>query len=170
MPAIAAIYTHSGLVGDEAVMALTALTNSATVAQDGTFTPDSSPAPGVTRWVDKRDGIPSCYPYFTFQMRPPVRQSKVYRMNARLVLPVAESDLGPASNGVTPGPMKAYELSANLDVQIPERSTLADRRKLLSGLVALMVRSLKASDLSPAQDTGSPIPKAILDLEGVWGT
>lgn len=170
MPAIAVIYNHSGLVGDQAVMALTALTNSATVATDGSFTPDSSPAPGVTRWVDKRDGIASCYPSLTFQMRPPVRQSRMYRFNAKLVMPVAESDLGPASNGVTPGPMKAYELIANLDVQIPERSTASDRQKFLSYFVGLMVKSLKASDLSPAQDTGSPLVAAFLSTEGVWGS
>lgn len=169
MPAIAAIYNHSGLVGDQSVMALTALTNSATVATDGSFTPASSPAPGVTRWEDKRDAIASCYPSFQFSMRPPVRQSRQYRFNGKLVMPVAESDLGPASNGVTPGPMKAYELIANLDVQIPERSTPADRQKFLSYFVGLLVVSLKASDLSPTQLTGSPLVSAFLSTEGVWG-
>lgn len=169
MPAIGSIYVHSGLVGDEAVMVLTGLTNSATVATDGVLGPDSSPAPGVTKWVDRRDSIASLYPSLTFAMRPPVRQSRFFRAHARFALPVGESNLGPASNGITPGPTKAYELLASLDFQIPERSTLTDRRKFLSYIVGLLVKELKASDLSPVQATGSPIPKALLDLEGVWG-
>jgi hypothetical protein len=102
-------------------------------------------------------------------MRPPVRQSPVYRIHAKLVYPVPESDLGPASNGVTPGPMKAYELAYQLDIQIPERSTLEDRRKGFSLLVGLLVKKLKCSDLSPDSSTGSPIPSAALTLESVWG-
>lgn len=168
MSAIAPLYVNSALVGDEAVMVLSALTNSATVATDGSMTPVSSPAPGVTRWVDVRGGIPVAYPSFTFSLRPPTKTSRVFRGQAKLVYPVLESNLGPAANGVTPGPTKAYELTANLEFIVPERATLADRRVFLSYLVGAMVRRLQASDLSPTQDTGSPIYLGVLNLEAPY--
>jgi hypothetical protein len=169
MSAIAAIYNHSGLVGDQAVMAITALTNSATVATDGSFSPAGIILPaGVARWVDRRSGIPEGYPSFTFSLRPPSKTSKVFRVVGKLVYPVLESDLGPAASGITPGPTKAYELTYNGEFLIPDRSTAADRQVFYSYVLGLLAKSLKASDLSPAQDTGSPMVSAILDLESVY--
>jgi hypothetical protein len=169
MTAIAAIYNHSGLVGDQSVMPIVGLTNSATVATDGSFSPAGIIQPqGIAKWVDRRDGIPEGYPSFTFSHRPPTKTSRVYRVQGKLVYPVLESDLGPASNGVTPGPTKAYELTSNLEFLIPDRSTTADRRIFLSYVIGLLVKNLYASDLSPTQATGSPLISAILDLEGVY--
>lgn len=169
MSAIAAVYVHSGLVGDQAVMAVSALTNSATVATDGSFSPAGILLPsGIAKWVDRRGGIPEGYPALTFTLRPPTKTSRVFRCQAKFVYPVLESDLGPAASGITPGPTKAYELTGNLEFLIPDRSTAADRQVFLSYIVGLLVKSLKASDLSPAQDTGSPVIPALLDLEGVY--
>lgn len=169
MSAIAPVYVHSGLVGDQAVMVVSALTNSATVAQDGTLAPAGILLPqGIAKWNDRRSGIPEGYPSLTFSLRPPTKTSKVYRVFAKVTYPILESNLGPAANGVTPAQMKAYELTANLEFLIPHRSTAADRQVFLSYVMSTMVRRLQASDLSPTQDTGSPIPPAILDLEGVY--
>lgn len=169
MSQIASIYCHSGLVGDQAVMPLTALTNSATVATDGTLSPAGILMPqGISRWVDRRGGIPEGYPALTFSLRPPTKTSRLYRVFAKFVYPVLESNLGPAANGITPGPTKAYDLTANLEFLIPQRATSVDRQIFLSYLVGLMVKNLKASDLSPAQDTGSPLVAGILDTEGVY--
>lgn len=168
MAAIAPIYVHSGLVGDESVMVLSALTNSATVASDGSMTPVGSPAPGVSKWADYRSGIPVAYPSFTFSLRPPTRTSRVYKIQGKLIYPVLESNLGPAASGITPGPTKAYDLTGNMEFLIPERATLADREAFYSYLVGLMVRRLQASDLSPTQDTGSPIYAGIRNLEAPW--
>jgi len=169
MSAIAAIYNHSGLVGDQTVSVLSALTNSATVATDGSFSPGGILLPqGIARWVDRRGGIPDGYPSFTFSLRTPTRTSKVFRVQGKFVYPVLESDLGPAASGITPGPTKAYDLTANLEFLIPDRCTAADRQVFLSYVVGLMVLKLQASDLSPTQLTGSPMVPAILDLEGVY--
>lgn len=168
MAAVAPIYVHSGLVGDQAVSLLSALTNSATVATDGTMSPVSSPAPGVTKWADKRDGIPSCYPTFIFSLRDANEQSKAFRMKAKWDFPVPESDMGPGSNGLTPGPAPAYRLTGALECVIPERATVEDRRIFLSYIISCLVVKLQASDLAPTQVTGSPIAGAMLDLEAPW--
>lgn len=168
MGAIAPIYNHSGLVGDQGVMALTALTNSATVATDGSFTPTSLEAPGVLAWEDQRDTVALAWPRFTMSFKRPQKGSGVYRMNARLVQPVMESNLGAGLNGIVPGPTEAYRLITSLESVLPARSTTADRRIHLSMLVGLLVASLKASDLSPTQDTGSPVVSAILNLQGPY--
>lgn len=169
MSAISAILVHSGLVGDQSVMPLSALTNSATVSTDGSLSPAGILQPqGIARWVDRRNGIPDGYPAFTFSLRPPTRTSKVFRVQAKFVYPVLESDLGPSASGITPGPTKAYDLTANLEFLIPDRSTAADRQAFLSYVIGLLCVKLKASDLAPDSTTASPMPDAILNLEGVY--
>lgn len=170
MSAIAAININSALVGDQAVQILSALTNSTTVASDGTLDPEGGIyPPGVSVWVDRRGGIPIAYPKFSFSLRPPVKGSPVYRSIAKFDYPVLESNLGPAANGVTPGPTQAYVNSWKQEVAISARATAADRRVFLSYIISLMVRQLMANDLAPTSTTGSPIPSAVLDLSGVWG-
>jgi len=168
MAAIAPIYVNSLLVGDEAVMALTALTNSATVATDGSMTPVGNNTPGVAKWQDQRSGIAAAFPTFTFSLRAPTKTSRVYRSQAKFVYPVLESNLGPSASGITPGPTKAYECIWNSEFIIPERATTADKQVLLSYVIGLMVKELKASDLSPVQATGSPIYPAVRNLEAPW--
>jgi hypothetical protein len=169
MAAIGNIATNSLLIGTQAVMPLTALTNDAAVSTDGSLSPAGIQLPqGIAKWCDRRSGIPEAYPALTFTLRPPTRTSRVFRIFAKFVYPVLESNLGPSAAGITPGPTRAYELTANIEFLIPDRSTAADRQVFYSYVIAALVRNLKASDLSPATDTLSPIPPAVLDLESVY--
>jgi hypothetical protein len=106
----------------------------------------------------------------TFQMRRPVKQSPFYRIQSRFGYLVPEAEIGVASNGLMPGPRPAYHHLAALDIQLAERGTAEDRAIFYSYFLGSLAKSLKASDLSPAQDTGSPIPSAVLTLQGVWGS
>jgi hypothetical protein len=169
MAQINAILCHSGLVGDQSVQAVAALTNSATVATDGNLAPAGILLPtGVARWFDRRSGIAEAYPTLTFSQRPPSRTSRVFRTQAKFVYPVLESNLGPAASGVVPGPTRAYELTANLEFIVPDRSTAADRQVFWSYIIGLLVKKLYANDLLPTIDTGSPIVDAVLNFESVY--
>lgn len=164
----AAILVNSALVGDQSVMPLSALTNSATVSTDGQLTPVSTPAPGVTSWADLRDGISKGFPRFSFSFREPTNGSPMYRGLAKWHQPILESNLGPGVNGVVPGPTEAYRNSASFSFDLNARSTAADRRVFLSYIISCLVKELHAADLSPVSVTGSPIPTAFLTLEGIY--
>lgn len=169
MSAIANVLVNSLLVGDQAVQAISCLTNSATVATDGQLSPAGILLPsGVARWFDRRSGIPEAYPTLTFSQRPPSKASRVFRTQVKFVYPVLESNLGPAASGVVPGPTRAYELTANVEFIVPDRSTAADRQVFYSYLMGILAKKLYANDLAPTVDTGSPIPDAVLNLESVY--
>jgi hypothetical protein len=168
MSAIAPIFVHSGLVGDQATQVLSALTNSATVASDGTMTPVGQVQPGIFRYVDKRSGIARGYPTFSLSVREPVRLQDTYRVHGKLITPTLESNLGPAASGITPGPTEAYRLVSDLQTSIPARATSADKQMHLSYLVCLLVAKLYANDLAPSQVTGSPLVDALLSLEAPY--
>jgi len=153
MSAIAAIKA-STLLGS------TIRSTSAAVGFDKTYTPMGFNTPGVARWVDQSGGIAVGYPVYTLSVRTPTKVSRVYRVQSKLVVPTLEA-LAPAGNGFTPAPTKAYELMANLDVMLPERSTAAERLIFWSLLTSFLVGTINASDDVPTDATGSPLPGAI---------
>lgn len=141
-------------------------TSSATVASDKTFAPERDLPGGIAKWVDRSGGIALGYPSYTQQVRPPTKESRVYRVAGRLTTPVLET-IDPAVGYF--GPKLAYSLQAHLDVLIPERATLADKQTLFSLLVSLLATSIYASDGSPTSTTGSPLIAAVMTQEDVYG-
>lgn len=141
------------------------LTSSATVGYDKTFAPEGWKAGNVASWVDRSGGIPLGFPRVTFGLRAPTKESRVYRASSKLFMPVMET-IDPAV-GIF-GPRLAYDLQAHVDLLIPERATSAERLIFFSLLRSLLSTSIKASDLTPDDNTGSPVPKALLDLEDVY--
>jgi len=142
------------------ILGSTVRSTSAAVGVDKTYTPMGFTMPGVARWVDQSGGIAVGYPVYTLSVRTPTKTSKVYRVQSKLVVPTLEA-LAPAGNGFTPAPSKAYELMANLDVMIPERSTTAERLIFWSLLTSFFLGTINASDDAPTDATGSPLPGAI---------
>jgi hypothetical protein len=141
------------------------LTSSATVGSDKTFAPEGWKPGNVASWVDRSGGIPLLYPRITFALRPPARDSRVYRVAAKLYLPVGET-IDPAV-GIF-GPRLAYDLQMHLDLLIPERATAAERTAFISLIRTFLCSSVAASDLVPDDTTGSPIPTAVANLEDVY--
>jgi len=133
---------------------------SATVGFDKTFTPMGFMIPGVARWVDQSGGIAVGYPVYTLSVRSPSKNSRLYRVQSKLVSPTLEV-LGNAGSGFTPAPQKAYEMTANLEVLIPERSTAAERLAFWSLILSTLVGTINASDDAPTDVTGAPLPGAI---------
>lgn len=161
MPAIADIKTSS-------ILSTTSLTTSATVGVDKTFSPEGFILPGVARFVDRSGGIAIGFPAFTISVRPPTKVSRMYKVIAKLVVPTLEQTSPSTATGIQPQPTKAYDLTAVLEVMLPERSTLAERTSFLSLFASFLATTITASDAAPSDATGSPLPLAVLNFDAPY--
>jgi hypothetical protein len=158
MSALAPILLSSLMTG-------TAPTSDANIACNKTFSPEGWKQGNVASWVDRSGGIPLGYPRITYSLRPPTKESRVYKVSTKLYLPVLET-VDPAT-GIF-GPKLAYELQHHCDSIIPERATQAERNLFLSLLTGLPLFSIAASDGTPTDIIGSPMRAGIKDLEDVY--
>lgn len=148
---------------------LARLTTSATVGVDATYGPEGKNSLGVATWVDRSGGIPIGYPKFTMSIRPPSKAARSYKVTFKLVQPTLEQTSASTMTGIQPAPTLAYNCIAIGEFVLPERSTLAERQKLLSQFASLLVRTINANDGTPTDSTGSPVETAVTTFEGVWG-
>lgn len=162
MGAIASIKTSSLLV------AAPLLTNSATIGVDKTFDPEGFIQPGVARFVDRSGGIAIGFPAFTLSVRPPTKVSRVFKVTAKLVLPTLEQTSASTATGIQPAPTKAYDCTCLMEFLLPERSTLAERTALLAHVHSLFATTITASDSSPSDATGSPLPAAVMNFDAPY--
>lgn len=113
------------------IAALT-IANGAATPVNHTFAPVNKDAAGVAKWADRVDGIAIGYPTVTYQLRIPTVSNRNYKLTARVALPVLEVTSPSTSSGIQPAPTLAYTLTANVEIVLPERSTLAQRNDLLA--------------------------------------
>lgn len=140
-------------------------TTSATVGVDKTFAPEGWKPGNVASWVDRSGGIPLGYPRFTYGLRAPTKESRVYRGSSKLFMPVMET-IDP-SVGIF-GPRLAYDLQWHSDVLVPERATSAERLVFFSLIRSLLMATIQASDAAPSDLTGSPLVGLLTSLEDVY--
>lgn len=173
MAAIAPIKV-SGVLVDSASIATAPLmsTVSATVGIDistagspGNLDPEGFNPNGIATWKDRSCGIAIGMPTFTLSIRSPVKGSRVSRIVAKYVDPKMEATSPSTSTGIQPAPTKSYELVANMEFIIPERATLAERAFFFSRVASLFAARVQASDASPIDSTGSPLPGVIITLD-----
>jgi hypothetical protein len=93
----------------------------------------------------------------------------MYKITAKLDLPTLDITSPSTMSGIQPQPSKAYSCAAVLEVMLPERSTLAERQRLLSYFRSFLVTTINASDASPTDATASPLPAAITTFEKPYG-
>lgn len=110
---------------------------------------------GVAKWADRSGGIALGFPVLTFSMKVPNKNSRVYRVTAKVVTPVLEVTSPSTATGIQPAPTKAYDLIANLEFVLPERSTAAQRADLLAYVKNFLANS-------------TVIPPAINTFEAVY--
>nr|QDH91443.1 MAG: hypothetical protein H1Rhizo277660_000002 [Leviviridae sp.] len=120
-----------------------------------TFSPVNIDQTGVAKWADRSSGIALGFPTVTFSMRQPTKASRVYRVTAKVNLPVLEQTSASTATGIQPAPTKAYDLLCNMEFILPERSTLAQRNDLLA-----YVKNYLAST--------AVLPPAIQNFEAVY--
>jgi hypothetical protein len=114
-----------------AIAALTLADGQATPVNH-TFNPVNIDQAGIAKWADRSGGIALGYPVVSFSLRAPSKTSRNYKVTAKVVTPVLEVTSPSTSTGIQPAPTKAYDLICNIDMTLPERSTLAQRNDLLA--------------------------------------
>lgn len=97
-----------------------------------TFNPVNIDVAGVARWADRSGGIALGFPVVSFAMRNPTKASRSYKITAKVVTPVLEITSPSTGTGIQPAPTKAYDLIANVEFVLPERSTLQERKHILA--------------------------------------
>lgn len=94
-----------------------------------TFTP-SRIVDGVAILNDMSGGIALGYPRITHLVRPPNKGTRNWKITAKVILPVLEVTSPSTSSGIQPAPTLAYNLEGHVEIILPERSTLAERKNL----------------------------------------
>lgn len=103
-----------------------------------TFAPVTIDANGVAQWADRASGIAIGFPMVSYRMRAPQKGNnassgdRVYRLSLKVSTPVLEVTSPSTATGIQPAPTKAFEPLANIELVLPERSTLAQRKDLLA--------------------------------------
>lgn len=164
MPAVAAIKTSSLLTG----IGGTIQTSDPAIATDSSFGPAGFNQAGVAAWVNRASGIAVGFPRLTGSFREPTKASRMFKSSWKLVLPTLEVTAPTTVTGIQPAPTKAYEITYVLDVIMPERCTLAERTLAFATFKSLLFETIQASDFSPSDATGSPLPPALINLQPVY--
>lgn len=113
-----------------AIAALTLLDGQSTPASH-TFNPINIDADGVARWADRSGGVAIGFPVVSMSMKAPsAKGSRNYRMVGKVTLPILEQTSPSTATGIQPAPTVAYNLIANIEFVLPERSTLAQRNDI----------------------------------------
>jgi hypothetical protein len=116
-----------------AIAALTLADGQATPANH-TFSPVNIDSVGVAKWADRSGGIALGYPVTSFSLRPPSKTSRIYKLTAKVVVPILEQTSASTASGIQPAPTLAYNLTATVEMALPERSTQAQRKDLIAYL------------------------------------
>lgn len=114
-----------------AIAALTLADGQATPVNH-TFSPVNIDSAGIAKWADRVGGIALGFPVVSFTLRNPTKTSRVYKVSGKVVVPVLEVTSPSTSTGIQPAPTKAYDLTATIEMILPERSTAAQRADLLA--------------------------------------
>lgn len=108
------------------------------------FTP-SGISGDVAKYDDRSGGISVGFPRITISSAAPSKTSRLYKARVKVVLPVLENIAGTSSNGFTPAPVKAYDLTADMTFILPERSTQQNRKDLLAFAKNLLANAVVTS-------------------------
>lgn len=118
---------------------------------DGQATPVNhtfSPADivnGVASYEDRSGGIAIGFPKVTVSVKAPTQKgagNRNYRVIAKVTLPVLEQTSPSTATGIQPAPIVAYNLIGNVEIVLPERSTLAQRNDALAYVKNLLANAV----------------------------
>lgn len=112
-----------------------------------TFAPVTIDANGVAQWADRSSGIAIGFPNVSYRLRAPAKGNtstgdRVYRLSLKVSTPVLEVTSPSTASGIQPAPTKAFEPIANIELVLPERSTLAQRKDLLAYVKNLLSNAI----------------------------
>lgn len=136
-----------------AIAALT-LADGAATPVNHTFSPVKVDSNGVAKWHDKSGGIALGYPIVTLSVREPTKGSRAFKVQGKVVLPVLEVTSPSTATGIQPAPTKAYDVMCNVEIVLPERASLQERKDAFAYLKNFLANAVFTS--------------AVNDLEGAF--
>lgn len=110
-----------------------------------TFSPVNIDSLGIANYADRSGGIAIGYPRVSLLVREPSKTSRVYKVTAKVTTPILEQTSPSTATGIQPAPTKAYDLTCVVDMMLPERSTLAQRKDLLAYVKNLLANAVMTS-------------------------
>jgi len=102
-----------------------------------TFTPTRA-ALDEAMWQDRTSGIFTGMPTILLSSRKPNKTSDLFKVRATVKLPVMEVVSNATYSGITPAPQVAYTLQATVDLILPARSSLQNRKDIRSFVANLL--------------------------------
>lgn len=119
-----------------------------------TFDPSGLDSNGVHIFHDRSGGIPLGFPKMSLDLRSGNGNSDVYRVKARIDVPVLKEVSGSSPAGYSPGPAVDFVMRGHVEFVLPNQSTLDNRKDILAYVQNLL--------------TDSVVSAMVEDLESVW--
>lgn len=86
----------------------------------------------VAKWQDRAPAVALGYLTLTQFLRQPSKESRTYKLTMKVVTPVLEVTAPTTVTGIQPAPTKAYDLIGTVEIVMPERSSLQERKDILA--------------------------------------
>lgn len=86
----------------------------------------------LVSYQDRSGGIVLGFPEISIGNRMPSKNANSYKVTARVKIPVLEQTSPSTATGIQPAPTLAYTLIGNVELVMPSRCTLAERKDLLA--------------------------------------
>lgn len=113
----------------------------------------------VVTWFDRVSGVGIGFNKLTFSLRSPIggptaglesdARKRVYKAVLTIDVPKLESTSAATGSGIAPAPTVAYVHAARLELTLPERGALADRKDL----IAYVKNALSNASINTALET-----------------
>lgn len=110
-----------------------------------TFTPTVASL-DMAVWQDRTAGIYTGMPTIMLSSRKPTKGSALFKVKASVKIPVMEVVSNSTVSGILPAPTIAYTLQANVELLLPERSTLQNRKDV-NAFVANLLANVQFKSL-----------------------
>lgn len=124
------------------------LNNGETTPVAKTFSPVNVDAAGVAKWADRSGGVALGFPTITYSLKSPNKDSRVYKLTAKVTLPVLEQTSPSTATGIQPAPTLAYNVLATVEFAMPERSTSQQRKDVRAFLANLVANAVITSGVN----------------------
>lgn len=106
------------------------------------FSPVTIDSSGVAKFADRSGGVALGYPTITVSTRQPTKTNRNYRVIAKINVPTLEVTSPNTGTGIQPGPTLAYQELMVLEMVIPERTSLQNRKDFLAYAKGLISHSV----------------------------
>lgn len=122
------------------------LTDAATTPVNHVYYPVLS-TDDVVAWRDRTQSVLVGQNRLTCSQRMANKQTKATKLSWKLETPILEQTSASTATGIQPAPTVAYTPLANLEVVLPDRCTLQERKDLLAQLRDLIDEAIVTSQV-----------------------